>query len=209
MGTLVDEHADVIDVAATVIDLAVRNYLFIEEQPGAHHGRGDWALRRRNAPGDELLAYEREVFDALFSGADHVMVSGLDGVLRPRLSDVQALLYDDMVRQGWFGERPDAVRTRWTTAGWVLVAAGVVLTAVLATVSTFGLVGVAVVLAGVALTASGQVAPARTSRGSKVLRELETFRGFLAERRHRGDPARAARGAGVAVLPVRRGVRAR
>ncbi len=181
MGTLVDQHADVIDVASTVIDLAVRNYLFIEELPGVHYGRGDWLLRRRNDPGDELLPYEREVFDALFSVEDQVEVSRLEAALRPRLSDVQALLYDDMVRQGWFGERPDAVRSRWTTAGWVLVAAGVVLTAILAAVSTFGLVGVAVVLAGVALAGSGQIAPARTSRGSKVLRELQDFREFLAE----------------------------
>jgi uncharacterized protein (TIGR04222 family) len=179
MGTLVDEHADVVDVASTVIDLAVRNYLFIEEQPRAHFGRGDWLLRKRNDAGDELLPYERAVFDAIFAGDDNVLVSDLDAVLRPRLSEVQALLYDDMVRQGWFGERPDAVRSRWTTAGWVLVAAGVVLTAILAAVSTYGLVGIAVVLAGVALAGSGQVAPARTSRGSKVMRELHDYRGYL------------------------------
>ena len=179
MGTLVDEHADVVDVASTVIDLAVRNYLFIEEQPRAQFGRGDWLLRKRNDAGEELLPYEREVFDAIFAGRDNVLVSDLDAVLRPRLSDVQALLYDDMVRQGWFGERPDAVRSRWTTAGWVLVVAGVVLTAILAAVSTYGLVGIGVVLAGVALAGSGQVAPARTSRGSKVLRELQDYRAYL------------------------------
>ena len=50
---------------------------------------------------------------------------------------------------------------------------------VLAAVSTYGLVGIGVVLAGVALAGSGQVAPARTSRGSKVLRELQDFRAYL------------------------------
>jgi uncharacterized protein (TIGR04222 family) len=179
MGTLVDEHADVVDVASTVLDLAVRNYLFIEEQPRAQFGRGDWLLRKRNDAGDELLPYEREVIEAIFAGSDNVLVSELEAVLRPRLSDVQALLYDDMVRQGWFGERPDAVRSRWTTAGWVLVAAGVVLTGILAAVTTYGLVGLGVILAGVALAGSGQVAPARTSRGSKVLRELQDYRAYL------------------------------
>ena len=69
MGTLVDERADVVDVASTVIDLAVRNYLFIEEQPRERFGRGDWLLRRRNDAGHELLPYEREVFDTLFTAA--------------------------------------------------------------------------------------------------------------------------------------------
>jgi hypothetical protein len=100
-------------------------------------------------------------------------------VLRDRLPGVQALMYDDMVGQGWFNERPDAARSRWTTAGWVLLAAGAVLTVVLAAASAFGLVGIAVVLAGVALAGVGQVAPARTSRGSRVLAELKQFRSYL------------------------------
>lgn len=179
MGTLVDERADIIDVSSTVIDLAVRNYLFIEELPHGSYGRTDWLLRRRNDPGDELLAYEREVFDALFAAADEVKVSRLDDDLRERLPGIQALMYDDMVDQGWFDERPDSVRGRWTTAGWVLIAAGAVLTVVLALVSTFGLVGLAVLLAGVALAAAGQLAPARTSRGGRVLGELRSFRAYL------------------------------
>ncbi len=179
MGTLADERADIVDVTATIIDLAARNYLFIEELPRGGYGHSDWLLRRRNGPGDELLAYEREVFDALFSAADEVTVSELGDALRDRLPGIQALMYDDMVDQGWFGERPDSVRGRWTTAGWVLLAAGAVLTVVLALVSTFGLVGVALLLAGVALAASGQLAPARTSRGGRVLSELRGFRAYL------------------------------
>lgn len=180
MGTLVDEHADVVDVSATVIDLATRNYLFIEEIPRGAHGRMDWRLRCRNEPGDELLAYEREVFASLFGDADSVLVSELDDNVQARLSRVQALMYDDMVKQGWFAERPDAVRGRWTTAGWVLVAAGVVLTVVLAAATTYGLVGLALVLAGVALAVAGQLAPARTSAGSTLLRGLTRFRAYLA-----------------------------
>ncbi len=179
MGTLVDERADVVDVSSTIIDLAVRNYLFVEELPRSEFGHHDWLLRRRNEAGDELLTYEREVFEAVFAAGDEVRVSELEGVLRDRLPWVQALMYDDMVGQGWFKERPDAVRGRWTTAGWVLLAAGAVLTVVLAVASAFGLVGIAVVLAGVALAGVGQVAPARTARGSRVLAELKQFRGYL------------------------------
>ena len=179
MGTLVDERADVVDVSSTIVDLAVRNYLFVEELPRTQHGRHDWLLRRRNDAGDELLPYEREVFDAIFSDRDEIKVSELEGVLRDRMPGVQALMYDDMVGQGWFKERPDAVRSRWTTAGWVLLGAGAVLTVVLALASTFGLVGLSVVIGGAALAAVGQITPARTAKGSKVLAELKEFRAFL------------------------------
>jgi uncharacterized protein (TIGR04222 family) len=181
MGTLVDERADVIDVSSTVIDLAVRNYLFVEELPHGEYGRHDWLLRRRHEGGDELLGYEREVLSAVFEAGDEVRVSELGESLRSRLPAVRAALYDDVVSQGWFAERPDAVRNRWTTAGWVLVVAGVVLTGVLAVASRFGLVGLAVVVAGVALVAAGLAAPARTARGSHALEELRHFRAFLAD----------------------------
>ena len=183
LGTLVDEHADVVDVSSTLIDLAVRNYLFIEELPHGEFGRHDWLLRRRHEGGDELLPYEREVLEAAFESGDEVRVSELGDSLRSRLAAVQGLLYDDVVQQGWFAERPDAVRNRWTTAGWVLVVAGVVLTGVLAVASRFALVGVAIVLAGVALVAAGQAAPARTARGSRALSDLRAFRAFLEEAR--------------------------
>jgi hypothetical protein len=179
VGTLVDERADVVDVSATIVDLATRNYLFIEEIPRGAYGRMDWRLRRRNEAGEELLAFEREVVDAVFARSDDVLVSELSDSARPRLPGIQALMYDDMVGQGWFAERPDAVRGRWTTAGWVLVVAGVVVTVALALAGTFGLVGVSVVLAGVALALSGQRAPARTATGAQLLRELQAFRTWL------------------------------
>jgi hypothetical protein len=179
LGTLVDERADVIDVTATIIDLAVRNYLFVEELPHGEYGLRDWLLRRHHTGGDELLGYEREVLDGLFERGDEVRVSELGDSLRSRLSAVQGQLYDDVVRQGWFAERPDAVRNRWTTAGWVLVVAGAVLTGVLAVASRFALVGTAVVLAGIALVAAGQAAPARTALGSRATEDLRHLRAFL------------------------------
>jgi hypothetical protein len=101
-------------------------------------------------------------------------------VLRDRLGRVQGQMYADMVDQGWFAERPDAVRGRWTTAGWAVVACGIVLTIVLALVSTFGLAGLAVVLGGVALAAAGQLAPPRTAQGSQLLSQLRELREWLA-----------------------------
>jgi hypothetical protein len=179
MGTLVDERADLVDIAATMIDLAVRRYLYVQELPTSGYGLRDWVLHRRNEHGEDLRPYEREVLTALFGDRGQVRVSELGDELRSRLPSIQSLMYDDMVAQGWFGERPDAARGRWSTAGWVLVIAGVVVTVVLALVSTFGLVGLAVVLAGAALAAVGQLAPARTSRGGRVLNELRAFRHYL------------------------------
>ncbi|HWD82835.1 MAG TPA: DUF2207 domain-containing protein, partial [Kribbella sp.] len=145
VGTVVDESADVVDITATLLDLAVRNYLTIVEQPrDSHFGKLDWELRRLHQGGPELLAYEKALLDAVFADGDTVLVSTVGPSLRPRLNLVREQLYADVVTQGWFNNRPDAVRNRWTTAGVVLLGAGVVLTIVLAVVSKFALVGFAV-----------------------------------------------------------------
>ena len=181
VGTVVDESADLVDITATLLDLAVRNYLTVTELPReGEFGRMDWLLTRRHAGGSELLPYEKSLLDAIFADGDEVAVSALGPSLRPRLVAVRENLYADVVTQGWFTQRPDAVRNRWTTSGLVLVGAGAVLTVVLAAVSRFGLVGLAVMLCGVALALSGQEAPARTARGAAVLGRISGLRAYLA-----------------------------
>ena len=48
VGTIIDETANPIDVSATIIDLAVRGYLTIEEDAGSGvFSRTDWTLTRQ------------------------------------------------------------------------------------------------------------------------------------------------------------------
>lgn len=179
IGTLIDEQADVIDVTATIVDLAVRGYLLVEE-----HAK-DWSLRKLERPTDDLLPYERTLFNALFSGRESVRLSELGGTFAADLAEVRGALYDDVVRQGWFTRRPDTVRTRWTTAGMALAALGVVGTVVLAVFTDLALIGLAVVVGGAALAIGGQYMPAKTSRGATVLAHTIGFRAYLA----RGEAA--------------------
>ena len=59
LGTLVDFEADPLDVTATIIDLAVRGYLKIEEvEKEWYQFRHDWTLTKLQRAG-ELRRYER------------------------------------------------------------------------------------------------------------------------------------------------------
>lgn len=176
VGTVVDEQADVVDVVATVLDLAIRNYVFIEELPGV---RPDWRLHKRNEPGEELLAYERAVFDELFEHGDAVLVTELSGVLADDMARFRGLMYRDVVAQGWFASRPDQVRSRWTWTGVGVAVLGVVATILLALFTFEALVGIAVVLAGVSIAVAAEYMPARTARGSQVLGEVGSLRQYL------------------------------
>ncbi|TDC45344.1 DUF2207 domain-containing protein [Actinomadura sp. KC345] len=198
IGTLIDEQADVIDVTATIVDLAVRGYLLIEEEDRARTGRLDWTLRRLDRPAVDLLPYERILLDALMTapdgtGRDAVRLSELGGTFATKLAQVRSAMYDDVVKQGWFARRPDTVRSRWTVAGIVLTVLGIGATVALALTTEWALAGLAVIIAGAALAYGGQYMPAKTSRGATVLAHTIGFRAFLERGAVPDDGATASR----------------
>ncbi|GGP61355.1 hypothetical protein GCM10010185_37370 [Saccharothrix coeruleofusca] len=174
VGTVVDEHVDVVDVTATIVDLAVRNYLWVEEV-----GELDWRFVRRNPADDSLSAYERAVYDALLPpGADAVLLSELRG-RRVDLSRVRDALYADVVAKNWFARRPDAERSLWWWVGVALACLGAALTALLVAVRGPALFGLVVAVAGAALALGARWMPARTKRGSALLEHVRGLRGYL------------------------------
>ena len=78
IGTLIDEVANPVDVTATIIDLAVRGFLRIEEITNSKGTKvKDWRLVVvLPAPTDDLLPYELALMQALFKGRDQVELEG-------------------------------------------------------------------------------------------------------------------------------------
>ncbi|MFW5415939.1 DUF2207 domain-containing protein [Nocardiopsis sp. CNT-189] len=181
IGTLIDGQADVVDIAGTVVDLAVRGHFTIEELPHESGASVDWMLSKRVPPADEeLLPYERMLIDALFDRRVRVRLSQLRrGGFAQRLGGVRDELYRDMVRLRWFANRPNVERNGWASAGIGLTVGGVLLTVLLAAFTQAAFTGLAVVIAGAALTVGAQYMPARTAKGSSVLAHTLGFRAFL------------------------------
>ncbi|MBB6173876.1 hypothetical protein HNR23_003936 [Nocardiopsis mwathae] len=181
IGTLIDEQVNVVDLTATVVDLAVRGHLTIRELPHAQFSPVDWRLEQNPAPADDaLLPYERKLLDALFHQWHQVKLSELGrSGFADRLTDVRDELYRDMVRLKWFANRPNVERSSWATVGIGLTAAGVVLTVLLAIFTTAAFTGLAVVIAGAAVTVGAQYMPAKTALGSTVYAHTLGFRAYL------------------------------
>ncbi|GAA4897616.1 DUF2207 domain-containing protein [Streptomonospora salina] len=181
IGTLIDEQADVVDITATVVDLAVRGHMTIRELPHAQYSATDWRLDRAAGPLDDaLLGYERLLLDALFQDADQVKLSELGHSGFPdRLVDVREELYRDMVRLKWFANKPNLERNRWTTAGIGITVLGAVLTVVLAVATQWAFPALAVAIAGSAVTVGAQYMPAKTRQGSVVFAHTLGFRCYL------------------------------
>jgi hypothetical protein len=168
LGVLVDESADPRDLVATIVDLAVRGYLTITEHAKQGlFGHTDWTLDKRK-PGDDLLPYERRLFDGLFTDGDSVLLSLLKGKFQPTLKEAEDLLYADATARGWFVADPSRVRIMYAGLGCATAAIGIGLVFFLGQLLGWGLVGVAVVPVGVALLVMNRAMPARTATGAAL-----------------------------------------
>jgi hypothetical protein len=204
VGTLIDETANPLDVTATIVDLAVRGYLRIEEIPKkGWFGKPDWWLVKLKA-GEGLVPYEVRLFDGLFEGAEPVeehseipgrpdapgtttslqslalvRLSSLKQHFVTRLKDVQAALYEDAASRGWFDGRPDKVRQKWHGRGFALLLVGGGLTWLAAAKTHLGLIPVPLALAGLALAWGSRWMPRRTPTGTGLVRRVFGFRTYI------------------------------
>jgi len=180
VGTVLDERVDPIDVTATLLDLAVRGHLRIEEldRPSAH-AASDWSFVRLESAAP-LAPYEQTLLDAVAPvGGGPVTVSSLSAAVAPAIPTVQSQLYDEVVGRGWFARRPDTTRNLWTRLGWVALAVALVVLFLLAAFTTFGLVGVVLVLLALGVLFVAAEMPARTTAGAGVLNGLQVLSGSL------------------------------
>ncbi|MEC3978805.1 DUF2207 family protein [Amycolatopsis sp. H20-H5] len=160
VGLLLSGRADAVDLAATVLDLAVRNYLWVSEADG------DWVLTRRNPPDEHLTGFERAVFAVILPGdTESISLAELrrNGV-GPR--QVREELYGDVVGRGWRSSG------KLAKAGARVVFYGLFLTVLLMFTVGYAQLGMLLALAGAAVAAGGRWLPARRRAGAQLGRRL-------------------------------------
>src|SRR6266487_373973 len=185
-GTLIDNSADMRDITATLVDLAVRGYLRIEEQQnpklfGLFGGGTSYTLHRLKT-GEGLEPHEVAVFDGIFaSRGDSVELDELKAEFYRKLPAIQNAIYDRLTEGGFYRDRPDKVQQKWYALALgltILIAVGGAFFAklVLLTAIPFIVAGVLVLFI---LVGFAQIMPARTEEGTRALRDVLGFEEFL------------------------------
>ena len=178
LGVLIDESADTLDVSATLVDLAVRGYLRIEEVTNDRGKVRDHRLVRL-AKNDSLLPYEQLLLQHLFETGPVVEMSQLKNKFAADMRAVKEALYVDAVERGFFSRRPDQVRQKWTALGFFGFAIGVALLIAAILLTHAALVAAPLAVAGVALAIGARFMPRRTARGTGAYRRALGFQDFI------------------------------
>ncbi len=187
-GVLIDERADLRDVIATLVDMAVRGYIRIEERDEPRlfglFSSKEFVFHRLKPPGEwrDLQQHERLLLEGLFDGhGTSVELSDLKNEFYKSLGAIKTAVTRRLVEQGYYQADPATVRGRWRfgaiLAGFVTFALGGVLGA------KFGFTPLPFMVAGVSIALImailGHFMPARTVPGTRTLEQVLGFEEFL------------------------------
>ncbi len=186
-GTLIDNSADMRDVTATLVDLAVRGFLKIEEREDAKLfgliKDRDFVFHRLEPNAESgLRPHEQRVLAGVFaSGMSTVRLSALEDEFYQHLSGIKDRIFDGLKSQHFYRARPDTVRALWVGIG-IAVGIGIGV-AGSALGARWSLTPVPFVVAGVLsaliVIGFGIVMPARTEAGTRALERVLGFQEFL------------------------------
>jgi uncharacterized membrane protein YgcG len=193
LGTLIDNKPDMADITATLVDLAVRGFVRIEEQSETHmlglskntdytiHILRDAAQRQGLKRHEQL--YLQGLDDATTSDATSVKMSELADKFYTSIPLIKEAIYDSLISKGYYIKRPDEVMAKWIALGAFAGFAGIML-GVLSTKlqwSTFStyMIIVAGLASALILFGFAELMPARTVAGARAREATLGFREFL------------------------------
>ncbi len=110
VGVLGDETVDLKDISATIVDLARRGYLKIEERK-----KGDFWLVRKNLSEGELLTFEKLLLEKFFKNKKEIRLKNEH--LYEEVEEIKRSLYEQTVTDGLFSKNPQSVRSKYYLIG--------------------------------------------------------------------------------------------
>jgi uncharacterized membrane protein YgcG len=189
-GTLVDESADMRDITASIVDLAVRGYIVIEEHTKdrmmglvhdkdysfiVHQDRSGWA---------KLKPHEQVLLSGLFSAGtvgETVSMSSLENHFYTSLPGIKNRIFESLITHGYYKRRPDSVRSAYigmgVVVGVIVVWGGLWLASQLGMAPPAFVIGG--ILTGAIICGFGWFMPAHTEQGTRALEGVLGFEDFL------------------------------
>jgi hypothetical protein len=189
-GTLVDNSANMRDITATLVDLAVRGYILIEEIQKEqllglmHHKDYKFMVQKDRSEWSKLKPHEQVLLNGLFDNGtvgESVTMTELENHFYQNLPSIRSRIFEALLARGYYTHRPDSVRAAYIGAGFVIGVLGILAGSWLGV--GLGMAPLTFILAGVLtggiICAFGWFMPAHTQGGMRALEDVLGFEDFL------------------------------
>ena len=181
VGTLLDEKLDPRDITSTIVGLAVKGYLQIEEvkKEGLLFDSTDYYLKKVKDLDTDLSSFEMELMKDLFPGAlPGTRISSLKNKFYANLPHLKKILYGELTRKGYFLVSPEKVRNLYFLTGFLIILFGsFVLAFLFSDLMWKGLIAGG--LAGLPVLLFGRYMPAKTKAGALAYMTTLGFQEFM------------------------------
>ncbi|KAA3632202.1 MAG: DUF2207 domain-containing protein [Calditrichaeota bacterium] len=122
LGTLIDESFDQRDMSASIIGLAVKGYINIEDKTEEVFfiKKSDYQLTKLKDADSELTSYETLLLVALFEdGSNTILISDLKGKFFEHIYTLRKTVYKQLVEKSYFKSSPLTVIYKYVGYGFV------------------------------------------------------------------------------------------
>lgn len=198
IGVLIDEKLDMRDITASIIGLAVKGFIRIEEKERfilkgddeiskkvlkfvaflGSFDNTDYLLVKVKEIDKSLSDFEIKLMDALFESGRSVSISELKNKFYKNIPILKKIIYKSLVSKDYFRSSPDNIRNGYTIAGVLLLVLGFILGTILS--DSIGARAVlAGILTGIPVLGFARFMPSKTISGARALTDVKGFEEFL------------------------------
>jgi len=186
VGTLVDEKADLQDIIATIIDLAKRGVIEMEEQEKSMFGLAiskEFVFHKKSDLPDRLRSYEKLLLDKMFGSRDVVALNDLREEFYVVVPKLQEELYRESVCEGLFPTNPKSVRGRYLGLGigGIVLSVGACFCAMagIGQIDTLACPFVSLGVVSISVAVLSSLMPVKTWKGAEEAARWKAFREYL------------------------------
>jgi uncharacterized membrane protein len=181
VGTLVDEKLDPRDITSTILGLAVKGYIKIEEtkEEGLIFDKKDYYLKKVKEVDGELNSFETEIMKSLFPATlPGTLISSLKNRFYTNLDLLRKTLYKELIKKKYFMGNPEKVRNWYGGISFFVMVFGVFVFLFLSPDSSVKSV-IAGILTGIPVMLFAKHMPAKTKAGARAYMDILGFQEFM------------------------------
>ncbi|MFZ0211398.1 MAG: DUF2207 domain-containing protein [Candidatus Acidiferrales bacterium] len=188
-GTLVDNEVAMRDITATIVDLAVRGFLTIEQKDQSemmgmvHHKNYIFHRTKAASEWTSLKPHEQVLLSAFFDGGatDAVSLADLQNSFYVNLPPLRNRVFEGLMSDGFYLRRPDQLRQGFLGAALIIGFGSFFAASVLsnATGVSFLTIVVSGILTALIVGGFGYFMSARSVPGERELEKVIGFEDFL------------------------------
>ncbi len=162
-------------LSATIIDLAVRKFITIEEIPKKGiFGKKDFRINKLAKPASNILSdAENKLYDRLFQSGDSVLMSSFKMKFYTVIPTITSAVMDKFYQQQIFDKKAQSKMTYMFIAGFPLLFIGGWL------MSLEWRLGINLILCGIIFIIFAFLMPRRTEKGADLLWKAQGFQLFI------------------------------